>query len=85
MITFGLSDRYTWLEEDFPRDDCAPRRPLPFDERMRPKPAYDAQKSALEQARRVIPCGNRLGPEAAPDSSPCLDQRRIVGFRRNRP
>lgn len=27
---FGLTDRYTWLREDFPRDDGAPRRPLPF-------------------------------------------------------
>lgn len=50
VITFGLSDRYTWLEEDFPRKDGAARRPLPFDERLRPKPAYDSLKSGLEQA-----------------------------------
>lgn len=37
--TFGLSDRYTWLQEDFPRTDGAPRRPLPFDDNLQPKPA----------------------------------------------
>ena len=32
LITFGLSDRYTWLQEDYPREDGAARRPLPYDE-----------------------------------------------------
>jgi endo-1,4-beta-xylanase len=50
FTTFGLSDRYTWLEEDYPRDDGAPRRPLPYDERLRPKPAFDALRSGLAQA-----------------------------------
>jgi endo-1,4-beta-xylanase len=48
LITFGLTDRYTWLQEDYPREDGAARRPLPFDEDLQPKPAYDALKSALE-------------------------------------
>ncbi len=38
VITFGLSDRYTWLQEDYGREDGAPRRPLPFDEDLRPNP-----------------------------------------------
>ncbi len=50
VMTFGLSDRYTWLEEDYPRDDGVPRRPLPFDDALVPKPAYDAVKSSLEGA-----------------------------------
>lgn len=48
VMTFGLSDRYTWLEEDYPREDGEPRRPLPFDEALEPKPAYDALRSSLE-------------------------------------
>ncbi len=52
VITFGLSDRYTWLEEDYPREDGAPRRPLPFDDELRPKPAYDALTNGLTNAER---------------------------------
>jgi endo-1,4-beta-xylanase len=51
VITFGLSDRYTWLQEDFPRDDGAPRRPLPFDEQLKPKPALEALNEGLEGAK----------------------------------
>jgi endo-1,4-beta-xylanase len=49
-VTFGLSDRYTWLQEDYPREDGAPRRPLPYDDQLRPKPAYQALSAALDHA-----------------------------------
>jgi endo-1,4-beta-xylanase len=52
LMTFGLSDRYTWLQEDFPREDGAPRRPLPYDRRLQRKPAYRALRRSLDQARR---------------------------------
>jgi endo-1,4-beta-xylanase len=50
LITFGLSDRYTWLQEDYPREDEEPRRPLPFDDDLQPKSAYEALASALAEA-----------------------------------
>jgi endo-1,4-beta-xylanase len=50
LITFGLSDRYTWLEEDFPRDDGVPRRPLLYDEDLKPKLAYEAVATSLQNA-----------------------------------
>jgi endo-1,4-beta-xylanase len=50
VINFGLTDRYTWLDEDYPRDDGAHRRPLPFDRQLRTKPAYHAIHTKLRQA-----------------------------------
>jgi endo-1,4-beta-xylanase len=52
VINFGLTDRYTWLEEDYPRDDGAHRRPLPFDRSLRPKQAYWGIDDRLEHAPR---------------------------------
>ncbi|MBA2246716.1 MAG: endo-1,4-beta-xylanase [Chloroflexia bacterium] len=49
-MTFGLTDRYTWLQEDYPREDGGERRPLPFDADLRPKPAYDALLTGIEGA-----------------------------------
>jgi endo-1,4-beta-xylanase len=52
---FGLSDRYTWLQEDYPRRDGAARRPLPFDENLQPKPAYNAILQAFQNAPSRTP------------------------------
>jgi endo-1,4-beta-xylanase len=55
VVTFGLSDRYTWLQEDYPRTDGEARRPLPFDEDLEPKPAFEALETALASAARREP------------------------------
>jgi endo-1,4-beta-xylanase len=55
LMTFGLSDRYTWLQEDYPRDDGAGRRPLPFNRKMERVPAFWALQHALQSAPRRTP------------------------------
>jgi endo-1,4-beta-xylanase len=52
VISFGLTDRYTWLDEDYPRDDGAHRRPLAFDRNLRTVPQYHAIYEKLAQAPR---------------------------------
>ncbi|WP_158609850.1 endo-1,4-beta-xylanase [Micromonospora sp. CV4] len=60
VMAFGLTDRYTWLEEDYPREDGAPRRPLAFDDELAPKPAYRAIANELSNAPRRSPLRNLL-------------------------
>jgi endo-1,4-beta-xylanase len=38
VLTWGISDRYTWVPMYFKRADGLPNRPLPLDESFRPKP-----------------------------------------------
>lgn len=56
VVAFGLTDRYTWLEEDQPRPDGAPRRPLAFDDDLQRKPAANAISAAFAAA----PCRDPL-------------------------
>ena len=55
VMGFGLTDRYTWLQEDRPREDGAARRPLLLDEDLRPKPAYGAVARSFARAPRRTP------------------------------
>ncbi len=57
VMNFGLSDRYTWLQEDYPREDGADRRPLPYDDDLVPKPALRAIRRELAGARGRRPIG----------------------------
>ena len=38
MLTWGLSDRFSWISQMFPRADRLPNRPLPLDADFQPKP-----------------------------------------------
>jgi endo-1,4-beta-xylanase len=50
VVTWGLSDRYTWLSQAAARGDRKPVRPLPFDSNLQPKLAWNAIARALSQA-----------------------------------
>jgi endo-1,4-beta-xylanase len=47
ITSWGLSDRYTWLNQHFPRQDGLPQRPLPFDVLDAAKPATRSILAAL--------------------------------------
>lgn len=50
VATWGFSDRYTWLNSFHPREDELPVRPLPLDENLQPKLAWNAIARAFDQA-----------------------------------
>lgn len=49
VIAWGLSDRYSWVDDAMPRDDGAPARPLPFDAALVPKPWHDLLRRRLRE------------------------------------
>jgi endo-1,4-beta-xylanase len=40
VISWGITDRYSWIGEVFKRDDGLPTRPLPLDDTYQPKPMF---------------------------------------------
>ncbi|GAB1543045.1 hypothetical protein NUACC21_57190 [Scytonema sp. NUACC21] len=50
VLTWGLSDRYTWLSSFNPRSDGQPVRPLPLDSNLKRKLAWNAMARAFDQA-----------------------------------
>jgi endo-1,4-beta-xylanase len=55
VVTWGLSDRHSWIvrQETYQakwRTDDAPSRPLPFDADLQPKPACEAMAQAFAHA-----------------------------------
>jgi endo-1,4-beta-xylanase len=40
VSTWGLTDRYTWLQQDYKRTDGQPLRPLPLDDEFNRKPMW---------------------------------------------
>lgn len=51
IVMWGITDRYTWLDKAKPRAGRAHPRPLPFDEKMRPAPAFYSITNALKKVR----------------------------------
>jgi len=50
VMTWGLSDRDTWLSKFAPRKDDLPVRPLPLDEQLSRKLAWNAMARAFDNA-----------------------------------
>jgi len=50
VLTWGLTNRYTWTAHNSPRADGAQVRPLLFDEDMNPTPAWSAVGRAFDDA-----------------------------------
>ena len=48
--TWGISDKYSWLNQHAPRPDGLPVRVLPLDGGLQPKPVYDAIAKAFDAA-----------------------------------
>jgi endo-1,4-beta-xylanase len=60
VVTWGLSDRHSWIvrretNEKKWRKDGLPSRPLPFDADLRPKPAFAAIAEAFKHAPARTP------------------------------
>jgi endo-1,4-beta-xylanase len=49
LISWGITDRYSWVHDTFKRRDWAKARPLPLDADYRPKPMMDV----IERFRRA--------------------------------
>lgn len=50
VLTWGLSDRYTWLSKEEPRKDGAPVRPMPLDAELKRKLSWNAMARAFDKA-----------------------------------
>jgi endo-1,4-beta-xylanase len=50
VLTWGISDRRSWLNDKFPRPDGLPQRPLPLDTDLNRKPLWAAIAGALDAA-----------------------------------
>ncbi|MEJ1977403.1 MAG: endo-1,4-beta-xylanase [Acetobacteraceae bacterium] len=50
VLTWGLSDRRSWLNDDLPRDDKLTQRALPLDVDLRRKPMWTTMAHAFDTA-----------------------------------
>lgn len=50
VMAWGMTDRYTWLQGRWPRQDGLAKRPTPYDTDFRAKPLRQAMAAAFEAA-----------------------------------
>ena len=67
-LTWGITSAHSWLNESkqpwAKRPDGARQRPLPFDDDMKPTPAFAAIREAIDTSR---------SPAATPGATPAVD------------
>jgi endo-1,4-beta-xylanase len=51
VLAWGLSDKYSWLQEWWPREDGVEKRSTLFDKNMEPKPLYYAVEKSFKTAK----------------------------------
>ncbi len=52
VLTWGITDKYTWLNHQHRRSDGLQQRCLPFDVEYQPTPVFFAMRDALDARRR---------------------------------
>ncbi|KRA61130.1 glycosyl hydrolase [Caulobacter sp. Root655] len=50
VLAWGLVDKYSWLQNQWPRQDGKPKRPTLYDNDYRPKPLREAMAAAFRSA-----------------------------------
>jgi endo-1,4-beta-xylanase len=50
LLTWGITDKYTWLNHEGARPDGQPERCLPFDANLNPTAAFTAELNALKSS-----------------------------------
>jgi len=70
-LTWGISNAHSWLNQTKSewarRKDGAPQRPLPFDDKFNPTPAFVAVREAIDKARPIVKAAT---PALAPADVP---------------
>lgn len=70
LLTWGITSAHSWITESKKpwamRPDGARQHPLPFDDALRPLPAFFALRGAMDAAKPLV----AAPPEAAPTSKP---------------
>ncbi len=69
VLTWGVTSAHSWLNQSREpwarRADGARQRPLPFDDDLKPTPAFTAIREAIDTSRSAAPL-----PDVAPASNP---------------
>jgi endo-1,4-beta-xylanase len=55
VLTWGITDKYTWLNSEGARKDHLPERCLPFDTDYMPLPSFFAIRNAFDQRKPLPP------------------------------